>query len=420
MKPTDCDWRKLLGVPLYALANRRGMERLVLAIRALGSVVLKRPEKPGPSKGEILFVNSTARRDYRDVILCSYSACRQPKILWEVTYRSGLNVDGIGHLFRRLRDFRELRRVTGADLIGSFVLYAAWVKCIQFGTIADGLSYRAVVVAADMQLLESFLVQRANRAGLPSATCQHGLYTDNGALNSYDNINTINYLNCSSRYFLSWGGRTKALMEKYTDTQCVVVGNPAIPNVGRFGSGQYFYVLMDSDLRFRKYNERLLAIASEASQRLKLPFFVRFHPDNDPASYGRCEAGGDEHPLIEAAFAIAHLTSQMYVAMQSGVPVYRLTSSEPNHDIGEQFQFAIVEDLLAKNVPQHAFVELGTSFIEYVGEASAARCAAFFDRFVGQSSFEDGGAAVTDEFGIDQGKSGSRWMAASAANSDTI
>lgn len=413
MTPTDFDWRKLFGVPLYALANARGIGRLVLAIRALGSIALKRPEKPVQSKGEILFVNSTARKDYRDVIVSSHAACRRSKILWDVQFRLGLNVEGIALFLRHLPVFGVLRRLTGAGPIGSMVLYVAWVKCIQFGNITDGLSYRAVVVAADMQLLESYLAQRANRDGLPSATCQHGLYTDNGTQNPHENINIINYLNCTARHFMAWGARTKALMEKYSATECVIVGNPAIPDVVRRGDGRYFYVLMDSDLRFRAYNERLLAIASEASQRLKLPFLVRFHPDNDPASYGRYVPGDEKHPLIEAAFAIGHLTSQMYVAMQSGVPVYRLISSEPNHDIGAEFQFADVDELLRKNLPHAAFVDLGKSFIECVGASSAARCASFFDRLV-----ERPAPGLSAEFDRVDRASDSRSTYASVANAD--
>ena len=388
MKVTDCDWRKLFGVPLYALANRRGLDRFILAIRALASVVLRRPNRPMPLPGAVLFVNSTVRTDYQQIIGCSFAACRQPKILWSITYGFGLNARGLGLLVSHVRDFAELRRVIGADFVGSLVLFAAWVKCIQLAEIADRLDYRVLVVAADMQVPESFLVQHANRMGITTVTCQHGLYSDDGGLNSFTNINMINYLNCTARYFLAWGKRTKALMEKYTSTKCIVVGNPAIPNVVRRENGRYFYVLTDSDLRFRKYNERLLAIASEASRRLNLPFFVRFHPDNNPSSYGCYNVANDQHPLHNAAFAIAHLTSHIYVAMQSGVPVYRLISNEPNHEIGRQFQFVDRDDLVGKTIPSAAFIELGKTFIEYVGDDSAARYADLFDRLIDQPTCE--------------------------------
>ena len=398
MRPTDLDWRKLFGVPLYALANARFGQRLVLALRALVSVVVRCPVRPNRSRGEILFVNTTARKDYRDVIVSSYEACRQSKILWEVAYRFGLNIEGIGVACRQLKEFGAFRRFTDGDLLGSIALFAAWVKCVQFGVIADGLRYRAVVVAADMQLLESYLIQRSNHAGLPTATCQHGLYTDNGSQDRHDNINIINYLNCCSRYFMAWGVRTKGLMEKYTDTECVVVGNPALPDVSRRLAQRYFYVLTDSDLRFRSYNQRLLKIAAEVSRRSGMAFFVRFHPDNDPASYGSYQRENQQSPLLEAAFAIGHLTSQIYASMQSGVPVYRLVSSEPNHEIGAEFLFVDADDLLAKNIPHAAFVDLGRSFIECVGASSAERCASFFDHLIARPSGCDGAMSPPNEF----------------------
>jgi hypothetical protein len=380
VEPDDLDLEKLFGVPLHVIANATRSGHLALALRSFFSVAFKRPILPPECDG-ILFFNTTSRRDYTQLMAKAFDACRRPKALWQHQLVPGLNLGAIVLLFSQLGRWRTVTAPAGRPLPARIYLYLCWIRCLQTGALAARISYKALVVAADMQLQESFLVQLANRRGLPTATCQHALYLDDGPLVRRDNINTINYLNTTARYFLAWGSRTKALIDSYCDCECIVVGNPAIASISRTRVGAYFYVLTDSDYRFRTYNEQLLNIARETSARTGLRYLVRFHPDNDPASYDDHPHASDDFPLAEAAFAIGHMTSQIYISMSQGVPTYRLSSTITNHPIPKALLFSDAADLQSKAVPQELFREVSKSFIAYIGENSAAHYADAFDRF---------------------------------------
>jgi hypothetical protein len=157
------------------------------------------------------------------------------------------------------------------------------------------------------------------------------------------------------------------LVKTYASAQCHVVGNPGIEDGERATPGSYFYVLTDSGLRYRHYNQTLLAVAQALSTRAGLRYFVRYHPDNDPASYGVHPPASRKFPLEKACFAIGHMTSQIYISMRQGIPVYRLRSDITNHPVPDAILFSDAQELAAKAVPQTLFDSTAQEFIAFTG-----------------------------------------------------
>jgi hypothetical protein len=370
--PQDLNLSKIFGVQLFLIANAAWHERIRLALRALVSVIVKRPVLPPAGEGA-LFFNSYDRQDYIALLDKIYASCREPKVCWQLRLTWGFNLEAFRLCFSELPHWRAVTALAGRGIAERIFLYLFWIRCRQIGNLARRIRYTSLTVVCDVQLAESFLVQIANRRQLRTVTCQHGLYIDDGPALSPGNLNPANYLNPSAEYFLAWGARTKALMEKYSSCACIVVGNPTIPDVQRSGAADYFYVLTDADNRFRQYNEALLAIAAEASTRLGMPYFVQFHPDNDPRTYGNHPSATAGFPLENARFAIGHLTSQIFKAMRQGVPVYRLRSTVASHPLPDELLFSDCEDMLSKTVHPETFKSVSESYIAYIGEASMAR-----------------------------------------------
>jgi hypothetical protein len=370
--PQDLDLTKIFGVQLYRIANAACHVRIRLALRALVSVVAKRPVLPPAGEGA-LFFNSNERKDYAALLDRVYASCREPKIYWQLHLKWGFNSEAFRLCFSELPHWRAVTAVCRGGMAERLFLYLFWIRCRQIGNLARRVRYTSLTVVCDVQLVESFLVQIANRRGVRTVTCQHGLYVDDGPALSPGNLNPANYLNTSAQYFLAWGARTKALIEKYSSCACIIVGNPTIPDVQRSGAADFFYVLTDADNRFRQYNEALLAIAAEASARLGIPYFVQFHPDNDPRTYGSHPLASAGFPLENARFAIGHLTSQIFKAMRQGVPVYRLSGTVASHPVPEELLFSNCEELLSKSVRPETFKSVSESYIAHIGEASMAR-----------------------------------------------
>jgi hypothetical protein len=312
------------------------------------------------------------REDYCRIFGGAFDAFQGRKTLWQPPMRPGLNFAALLLFVSRLGE-RNLLAPLASDAVGRWYLYLSWIRCLDMLRRASRLNLRGLVVMGDMQLLESALVQWANRRGLPTATCQHALYMDDGPAVRGDNINTINYLNVVAGNFLAWGSRSQALIAAHAPTRPHVAGNPGIAPGKRTVARDYFYVLTDSSLRFHIYNQRLLQMAQEVSALTGLDYFVRYHPDNDPLVYGSHPSSNPDFPLNDARFAIGHMTSQIYISMRQGVPVYRLESDIPNHPIPPDLLFSSAEELAAKAVPQEVFDTVATEFIAYVGQDAVAR-----------------------------------------------
>jgi hypothetical protein len=384
MTPQAFDLEKLFGVPLYRLANMEGAGRVVLLLRLALSLFARRFSPPPPCDG-LLFFNTTPRSDYRRIFEGVYHACRKRRSLWQPSLHPTVNFSALRLFLARLPDRRAFVAL-GDGALARWYLYLCWIRCLQVLRMAARLRLTGVVVMADMQLTESALVQWARGRGLPTVTCQHALYMDDGPAVRRDNINTVNYLNVTSEHFLAWGARSQALVQAYGTARCHVTGNPGLDAGARTEPGGYFYVLTDSNLRFQVYNERLLAIACETAALTGWRYFVRYHPDNDPAVYGAHPAASADFPLDNARFAIGHMTSQIYISMRQGVPVYRMASGIANHPVPDALLFSTAAELAAKSVPQAVFDAVAREFIILVGAQAASAGADALDAIFAETS----------------------------------
>jgi hypothetical protein len=149
------------------------------------------------------------------------------------------------------------------------------VRIDNFLKSFDSLTPEVVIVFADMQFLDSVLVQYFNARDIITCTLQHGIYTD---FNQKDTIERINLENVVSRYFLSWGNNTKKAIQKY-NKKCipVILGTPKTYNCPTGEKINTFIVVLDHS-QFLARNLQLLEIAEKAAEKLDLSFHVKVHP----------------------------------------------------------------------------------------------------------------------------------------------
>lgn len=208
------------------------------------------------------------------------------------------------------------------------------------------INYKKLVVFSDMQSIENLLVQYAKLNELLTITMQHGLYID---YTEYENINSINYRNQVSDYFLSWGDDTSELISKWNpETKFFLCGKPIKKEKMRNEESDYFTLLFDQNLLI-SYNREMLQIAYKIAEKLKLRVNIRFHPRNNPLSYRiRKSQVYINKDIYESKFIIAHTTSLIHELLRQDVLVFKYDSKIPAITIPESLKFKDDKELLKK------------------------------------------------------------------------
>jgi hypothetical protein len=376
------DWHKALGTCQFALQNASFFDRFRLAVRAICGFSFLKPRLPSKIETEFLFFKSISRLDYDLAFDRIVGSCQHPKAALSPGRYVGLNAWAAFAMVIYLRVFARLL-LSNRDLFASVYLYVNLLRSVYHIEIFKKYRFSALVVFADMQLVESALVQYFRRFGVVTVTLQHGLYIDNIHENNCANINAINLLNIVAEYFLAWGENTRRLVQKYSNAKVRVVGKcrdrwRRDPNVA--AGRRFIAVIFDSEV-YREYNIKLLAISTELARLNGCQLQVRFHPDNHQGGYALPSdlLIDSSEPIQHCWLALAHITSFQYEAMRSGIPVFKLRSPIPCHVLPDEVCFSDLEELQSKVGKGQDFEQIGREFVFAVSPEAEVLHSNFFD-----------------------------------------
>jgi hypothetical protein len=229
MARSHIDWTPILRYEYYLLAATdkrplgfaRQLWREWKRLFRSKAVISQQPE------AKVLFFKSMPRSDYNTFFRSVFECCPEPNkryVDFQLERCKFINLRAlriaIGRSF-------YIWRMMDCRWPGKLWLFPRLVRYLEFQQSAEALTCAWVVVFADMQPYDNLLVQTLKASGTESVTLQHGLYVD---YTEQDNINTINYKNVVSDYFLSWGEDTTAPLQLETDIS--LFGYSAKPSLG--------------------------------------------------------------------------------------------------------------------------------------------------------------------------------------------
>lgn len=143
-------------------------------------------------------------------------------------------------------------------------------------------NYKLIILFAEMQIYENFVVQICKIHNIKSVALQHGYYVED-----YKNtINSINYKHIITDYFFAWGKSTKKLINKYNNNvNVLVVGRPSTHfltshamNIDRHNRNITSIVAILDGNEFNYENNIIKKASLYISNNLNLKVFIKFHP----------------------------------------------------------------------------------------------------------------------------------------------
>lgn len=331
------------------------------------------PEYDNSQTPAFLFFKSLNRPDY-NAFFGGVAACLDGVVMINYNDKSLIKEknDRARGLF-----FKHIFTLIGLSArIGVFPAFYFYTKIIRYLSVLQqlkGINPERVVVFADMHPLDNLVSQYFGNTGVKTATMQHGLYVDYGDEHT---VNTLNYSNVVSQYFLAWGDRTAQLIRQYhPKVKTKIVGKPALQGLlDSAKSHNHFVVLFDQKI-YAAQNQALLDIASRVAKQLNLKVVIKLHPTTRREQYQFAEElEADSSAALETAqFCLGHTTSMIYELLRRGMPVFKLISPVATHSLPDNLQFADADDLLHKINEKIDYISVGKEFVAYIGDESLTK-----------------------------------------------
>ena len=386
------EWGTVLEGAVYIYNTASWKIKIRTWLQVILQLFIKLPNiKDDDRNVDYLFIKSMVRDDYDKLFYQIASCCPQDKLVEDIVYyRSGgiMRSGGLRPVRISMFPFQVFIKYSSFllkylewNIFKSVFIMTHVLRCLEvYEYLEMNIKYKNLIVFADMQAIDNFLVQTAKIKGIPTVTLQHGLYID---YTEMENVNCINYKNHVADYFLAWGNSTKELIEKFNpDANVIICGKPLEEKETPIKKLDYFTVMFDQNL-LSSYNQKLLDIAYEMQERTHLKVNIRFHPYNNEADYAIKNDGtyiGKE--LNASVFILAHTTSMIHELLRMGMPVFKLTSKVPALDVPEFLKFSTTDELEKainqNDLQAHDFKEDGKEFISFIAEESLEKYQEFF------------------------------------------
>jgi hypothetical protein len=377
MKLKKIDWNQVTALDSFVLHDAKIPKRTFAKHRLKASLFTRINISDG-GEYEYLCFRSLERSDYKNLFELIVDTIDSPKVVVQDFTETGLwpNWQVILNI---LLNWQILFLVRAPSIAEKLYLYTRLCAYIVVLKKIRKISFNKLVLFADMQPIDNLLAQYYQHK--TTVTLQHGLYVDYA---DSDTINTINYSNQPSHYFLAWGEDTKNLITLYhPDRKVVICGKPNIndaPAIRKPAAKPYFTVIFDQNM-FHEYNLRLLDIAYRFAADNEMWINLRLHPWNNPKWYRIDEnVVLSEQVLENSTFVIGHTTSMIYELLRMNVPAYKLKSDEFALDTPENLIFTDADELLKIHEANSNtdFRQTGMNYIAFCGQGSLDRYGQFF------------------------------------------
>lgn len=375
---------KIIDLHRYAYKNKTSLRIFILFFYACFLLLFKKYKTNqnsslyGQLNNKFLFYKSMHRVDYDKLFDSITDVCEASKVILKSNIIYGFDFSFLKNISN---DWKYLKLIDANSIIERLYLFCSYLFYKKMLGNIRKYEFDYLVVFADMQPVENFIVQYFIEKGKKTVTLQHGLFLEHG-WNS--NLNEINYTNIVSEYFLTWGNENKKLIEKYNkDVNVVVCGNPIIEPVEKAfdeTKSKFFTVMFDSNL-WHDYNQRMFDIATCISKSTGYKINIRFHPANKPEDYQI-----DKKYIINdvslnyynSEFILGHTSSMIHVCMRQGLVVFKMVSDMPHSYIDSKFYFSDCENILEKVGHLDDYKEVDYNHIEYIAEESLLHYKLFF------------------------------------------
>lgn len=373
------NWGKILAIKIYDIKHKNFVDKLVTTFKFLIKVLLTRlDEYEGNNSVEILFFKSLDRNDYNtlfEVVRKTYPyndySVYQSNYNYSVQFNISLFLIAV-----------QISKQFNLSLIEKIYIISNIVKCLKLIRIIKKINIKYLVVFSDMQMLDNLMVQYFGNKCVATITLQHALYKEY----TESNINIYNYKNVVSNYFLAWGESTKNLIEKYNknSTQVVICGKPIYPSYYNINTTKpdisYFILILDYD-EYYEENSRLINIAHEVANILRMKYNIRFHPKSNKTIYtlpGHSNLVSKQMPLAYSSFFLGHNSSLIFELLALGHHVLKLESSHSSFQISESFIISSADDVV-KKIKNGREIN-SNRYIKYVGAESCQKYKEFFKK----------------------------------------
>lgn len=379
------DFNQVLYADRYLLQQRKFLGRkrnLLSAIRQLFLTCFRFPDE---RKADFLFFRSLVRDDYRAFFHEVYTTVvsdRRIVVEDHVRDAKGIAPRAVLIFFLLLPRFFSFK---ADDIFERFYLYLRLCFYYRQLTAVSKMSFKHLVLFADMQPVENLLAQYFRQREKNTVTLQHGLYVD---YKDYATVNVINYLHQPSEYFLSWGVDTESLIKRYHCLRKVVICgktsvNLSVPKVLLPSSSvsqdkSFFTVILDQNI-FEAYNKKMLGVMAEYANAQAMEMNVKFHPGNNRRNYMVPGVRFTESlPIERSRFVVGHTSSLLYEIMLLGIPAYKFDSTIPCVEFPSNLVFQTAEQLKKLTEVVHDFSAVAQQYISFSGEESKSRYRDFF------------------------------------------
>ena len=375
---------KIIDLHRYAYKNKSFFKVILLFLYACFILLFKKYkvdidiDSYDRSNNKFLFYKSLHRIDYDKLFDSIAGVCDASKVIVKSDLVYGFDFSFLKNLSSDIKYFNQISANNIVERLYLFCNYLFYKKMLN---IILKYNFEVLVVFADMQPVESLIVQYFRQKAKKTVTLQHGLFLEHG-WNA--NLNEVNYTNIISEYFLTWGKENKKLIQKYNqDVKVVICGNPMIFPVVKEHNEikiKFFSVMFDSNL-WQKYNQNMLDIANCVSKETEYKINIRFHPANNVKDYTIDKKYIIDDPSLNyhnSEFILGHTSSMIHVCMRQGLVVFKMSSDMPHSYINTKFYFSNCGNILKKIENLDKYKEIDYNHIEYIAEESTAQYKLFF------------------------------------------
>lgn len=294
-------------------------------------------------KEDVLFVKSLNRPDYENLFETIRDCCPTPydTVNWTDPAHSKLNPE----MAQAYTDFLPLiSRIDANTQLERNALFFRLLQYIAYLQVVLCSPAKLAVTFSDMQPFDSLVAQAMSLRGTKTATLQHALYVD---YKDMDTINTVNYLQQPSQWYLAWGQNTVDLIQRYhPNTQFEICGKPNMQPVKASNAAKTGILVIFDQRIFNQQNRVMATIARNFALEKGLKLKFRLHPQTNAAQFQRWFPEAEiTKEILPSDYIIGHSSSFLLELLEAGHIVLQLRSDEHKIDFPEALSFASKREL---------------------------------------------------------------------------
>ena len=391
------DYHEVLSVLAWVLSFKTERQKRDHLQQMYRQFLTTAHDLPKAHDGDVLFIRSLGREDYALLFGAIAASCDHPRKVMLNTFATktvARNHDALRFLSAHMDLIERIRVRHPVDR------QCAFLQLMSFGMLLEHFAdtrLDALVCFSDMQPIENLFARHFRHKGVPTVTCQHGLYIDYG---DYKTVNCINYLNHASEHFLAWGDETASLIRAYHPEARVHLCGKPVFHRGKIAlatkTGKAIQVVLDQPI-FEVQNIAMFRLVSDFAKTAGHTVSVRYHPGiNRDTFQKKIGSPAEATDFLSADIVVGHTSSLLFEALALGKKVVQFKSSIPTVDLPPQLQFHDPATL-QKAVGANADPKVAHTYFARIGDDSRKAYRAFFRTLLAGDDMGAGAIPATSQ-----------------------